>query len=75
MEALSEQEMEAEANFLNPLANQLANSMKSIIKQKVHSALCDPDRVDEYNKAMYGRHVVFDQATQELVTIEDPHPA
>ena len=46
---------------MNPLANQLANSMKAVIKQKVHSALCNDDQVEAYNKAMYvGKRVVYD---------------
>jgi hypothetical protein len=47
--------------------------MRAVIKQKVHSALCNEEAVDHFNKAMYeGKHVVFDKATEELVTIDDP---
>ena len=38
---------------MNPLSNMLKNSMKAVIKQKVHSALCTPELVEKHNKAMY----------------------
>ena len=73
MGALSQQEIEAELAFLNPMSNNLAATMKAVIKQKVHSALCNPDAVDAYNKAMYeGTQNVWDQATEEFVTVSDP---
>jgi len=51
---------------LNPLANQLSDSMRAVIKQKVHSALCNVDQVEAYNKAMYvGKRVVYDHDAGE----------
>ena len=50
--------------------------MQSVIKQKVHSALCDDDRVEAFNKAMYvGKHVIYDKNIEDLVTVEDPRYA
>ncbi len=43
MGALSREEIESELAFLNPLKNQLAASMRAVIKQKVLSALCNED--------------------------------
>ena len=54
------------------MANQLANSMRAIIKQKVHSALCNEDQVEHFNKAMFeGKRVKYDKVLEELVTVED----
>ena len=62
MGALSEAEQNAEAEFMNPLTNQVANAMKSVIKQKVHSALCNEETIDKANKAMYeGKFAVYDK--------------
>jgi len=48
--------------------------MKAVIKQKVHSALCNAEAVDSYNKAMYeGKRMEKDRETGEYVTIEDPN--
>ena len=46
MNDLSQQEIENELAFLNPQMNQLATCMKAVIKQKVHSALCNAEAVD-----------------------------
>lgn len=46
MGALSQEEQQAEFAFLNPMTNKLANSMRAVIKQKVHSALCNEEAVD-----------------------------
>ena len=55
---------------MNPLTNQVANAMKSVIKQKVHSALCNEETIDKANKAMYeGKFAVFDKESQEMVMI------
>lgn len=76
MGALSVQEQDSESAFLNPMANHLANSMRAIIKQKVHSALCNEDSVDQFNKAMFeGKRVKYDKHMEELVTVEDPRYA
>ena len=73
MGSLSQQEIDAENAFLNPMSRQLGNIMRSVIKQKVHSALCNEEAVESFNKAMYeGKHVVYDKATEELVTVDDP---
>lgn len=73
MGALSQREQESEVAFLNPMTNHLAQSMRNVIKQKVHSALCNPDKVDVYNKAMYdGKRVIYDNEKGQLVTVEDP---
>ena len=53
MGSLSDEEIKREEEFLNPLTNQVANVMSNVIKQKVRSALCDEDKVDAFNKAMY----------------------
>ena len=67
MGALSEAEQRREEEFLNPLTNQVANVMSAVIKQKVRSALCDVDKVDAYNKAMYhGTRVVYDKDSKEI---------
>ena len=61
MGALSREEIQNEISFLNPLNDQLASCMRNVIKQKVHSALCNTDSVDLYNKAMYdGSRVSWD---------------
>lgn len=73
MGALSQDEQEKEFAFLNPMTNNLANSMRAAIKQKVHSALCNEESVEIFNKAMYeGKRVVYDKEAEELVTIFDP---
>ena len=70
MGALSDAEQQAEAEFLNPLTNQVANAMKSVIKQKVHSALCNEETIDKAKKAMYeGKFAVFDKELKEMVMI------
>ena len=51
MGALSQQAIDAEHAFLNPMCNQLSPIMRSIIKQKVPSALCNDEQVDAFNKA------------------------
>lgn len=41
--------------------------MSAVIKQKVRSALCDVDKVDAYNKAMYkGTRVVYNKDAKEI---------
>jgi len=35
------------------MANNMETTMKAVIKHKVHSALCNEDEVEKYNKAMY----------------------
>ena len=73
MGALSEAEQNAEAEFLNPLTNQVANAMKAVIKQKVHSALCNEETIENQNKAMYeGKRAVWDQDLEEMVMIDEP---
>lgn len=73
MGALTSREIESEHAFLNPMANHLAQSMRNVIKQKVHSALCDEDKVDVFNKAMYeGKRVMYDHEKGQVVTVEDP---
>ncbi len=43
--------------------------MRQVIKQKVHSALCNVDAVEAYNKDMYDGHLVeYDHDEKELVT-------
>ena len=72
MGALSKEEIESEFAFLNPMTNKLANTMRAVIKQKVHSALCNEDQVEAYNKAMYvGKRTVFDPDTKEAYEVED----
>ena len=67
MGALSEEERRREEEFLNPLTNQVANVMSAVIKQKVRSALCDADKVDAYNKAMYkGTRIVYNKDAKEI---------
>ncbi len=69
MGSLSQQEIESEVNFLNPINDQLKTCMRSVIKQKVHSALCNVDAVEAYNKNMYDGHVVeYDHDEKELVS-------
>ena len=51
MGALSQQAIDAENAFLNPMCRQLSTIMRSIIKEKVHSALCNDEQVDAFNKA------------------------
>lgn len=64
MGALSQEEQKSEAEFLNPMTNQMANTMKAVIKQKVRSALCNEEQVDAFNKAMYeGKRVEYDNET------------
>jgi len=47
--------------------------MRAVIKQKVHSALCNDEAVDLADKAMYeGKRVVYDTVAEELVTIDEP---
>lgn len=53
MGQLSKQEIEQELAFLDPRAGELKNTLKEVIKQKLHSALCNPEAVDKHNKAMY----------------------
>lgn len=73
MGALSEAEQNSEAEFLNPLTNQVANAMKAVIKQKVHSALCNEETIEKQNKAMYeGKRAVWDQDLEEMVMIDEP---
>ena len=73
MGALSQEEIDAESAFLNPMANQVQNSMRAVIKQKVHSALCNEDQVDKYNKAMYiGKRTEYDE-DDNAIEIDDPH--
>ena len=81
MGSLSQQEQEAEFAFLNPMSNHLANSMRGVIKQKVHSALCNDDQVEAYNKAMYvGKRYLkrddpeyeYDDDNQTTKMIDDP---
>ena len=72
MGALSKEEIESEFAFLNPMTNKLANTMRAVIKQKVHSALCNEDQVEAYNKAMYaGKRTVFDPDTREAYEVDD----
>ena len=47
MGALSDAEQNSEAEFLNPLTNQVANAMKAVIRQKVHSALCNEETIEK----------------------------
>ena len=76
MGALSKEEIESEFAFLNPMTNQLANTMRAVIKQKVHSALCNEDAVEAYNKAMYtGKRTVYDPDTQDTYEVEDMNKA
>jgi len=43
--------------------------MRNVIKQKVHSALCNVDAVEAYNKNMYdGHRVEWDHDEKELVS-------
>ena len=47
--------------------------MRNVIKNKLHSALCDEDQVEKFNKAMYiGKRVVFDKEEGEQIMIDDP---
>lgn len=65
MGALSPEEQKAEAEFLNPMTNQMASTMKAVIRQKVRSALCNEEQVDLFNKAMYeGKRVEYDHDTE-----------
>jgi len=67
MGSLSEEEIQSEMEFLNPLTNQVGNTMIGVIKQKVRSALCDEDKVDVYSKAMYkGKRVVYNKEGGEI---------
>lgn len=76
MGALSEAEQNQEAEFLNPMTNQLANSMKQIIRHKVHSALCNEESVEIFNKAMYeGKIAQYDADLEENVLVDDPSQA
>ena len=69
MGSLSQQEIDNENAFLNPMSRQLGNIMRSVIKQKVHSALCNDEQVDAFNKAMYEhKRVEYDKETEELVS-------
>lgn len=43
MGSLSEEEIQSEMEFLNPLTNQVGNTMVGVIKQKVRSALCNEE--------------------------------
>jgi len=62
--------------FMNPLANGLKNTMKAVIKQKVHSALCNEDQVEAYNKAMYiHEKLKYDEETGEDIIVQDPDAA
>lgn len=46
--------------------------MRAVIKQKVHSALCNEDAVEAYNKAMYtGKRLVYDHDTKESYEVDD----
>lgn len=53
MGALSKEEQEKEFIFLFPMANSMKNAMRSIIKTKIKSALCDEEQVKELKRAMY----------------------
>ena len=76
MGALSEQAQADEAEFLNPTTNMVAKAMKEVIKQKVYSALCNEESVDQFNKAMYeNKRVVYDEELNENVVIDDPSQA
>ena len=58
---------------MNPLSNMLANSMRAVIKQKVHSALCNPELVEKHNKAMYETtRNVYDPIEDAWVEKHDP---
>ena len=43
MGSLSQQEIDNENSFLNPMSRQLQTIMRNVIKQKVHSALCNEE--------------------------------
>lgn len=58
------------------MTNQMANTMKAVIKQKVHSALCNEESVDAFNKAMYiGKRAEYDPETDEMIMVDDPTQA
>lgn len=41
--------------------------MSGVIKQKVRSALCDEDKLDAFNKALYqGKRVVYNKDGGEI---------
>jgi len=47
--------------------------MRAVIKQKVHSALCNDDAFEAADKAKYEDKVaVYDKVTEELVTGDAP---
>jgi len=73
MGSLSKEEQAAEFAFMNPLANSLKTTMKAVIKQKVHSALCNADAVEAYNKAMYVHESLkYDEDKDEDVMVQNP---
>ena len=73
MGSLSQQEIDNETAFLNPMSRQLQTIMRNVIKQKVHSALCNEDAVESYNKAMFeGKCAQWDPALEEMVMVDDP---
>ena len=58
---------------MNPLSNILAKSMRAVIKQKVHSALCNPEVIEKNSKAMYETtRNVYDPIEDTWVEKYDP---
>lgn len=53
MGAMSKQEFEAEFKMLNPLTNQMADAMRSILTQKMQSSLVNEEEVRSHYKAMF----------------------
>ncbi len=52
--------------------DQLKSCMRSVIKQKVHSALCNVDAVEAYNKNLYAGHLAkHDHDENELIAVPD----
>ena len=73
MGALSQQEIDNENAFLNPMSKQLASMMRSIVKHKVHSALCNEEMYAAHDKAQYlgPKRGEFDKETEEYYEVHD----